>query len=257
MPDIDIINAFTPVTLDDIANVKLMNRVDRKYWFHKSLLKPLLETLASWYNVLEVENQRVISYQTIYFDFPDNELYLKHHNGFRERYKFRRRKYSTARTGYFEIKRKNNKERTFKSRIEVPFHEKGLTKEEFLFLKEKSTYGKTIPEPVLSNSFNRISLVDKEMTERCTIDFNLKTWNSKAEAFLENLVVIEVKRGSQLKSSLLISELKKLKVRQKGLSKYCTGRSLLDPELKHNAFKPRLIALENKIQKINEKCLIC
>ena len=256
MSDISFINAFESVTLEDIINVKLMNRIDRKFWFHESLIKPLLEALLPYYDVLEVNNQRIIQYQTIYFEVPGNELYLKHHNGFRDRYKIRRRKYSTSASGYFEIKRKTNKERTIKSRIEVPFTAGKLTKEEYKFLKEKSPYGEMFPEPVLFNSFNRISLVDKEKTERCTIDLGLKFWNSKDEFFPHRLAIIEVKRGHQLKASNLIAILKSLGIRYKGLSKYCTGRALIDSNMKQNAFKPRLMNLEKNILIKNKKCFI-
>jgi hypothetical protein len=245
--DITFINAFTSVTLEDIINVKLMNRIDRKFWFHDSQLKPMLEALLPFYDVLEVNNKRVIQYQTIYFEVPGNELYLKHHNGFRDRYKIRRRKYSTSTTGFFEIKRKTNKERTIKSRIEVPFTTGSLSKEEYKFLHEKSPYGDMFPEPVLFNSFNRISLVDKEKTERCTIDLDLKFWNAKGEFAPDRLAIIEVKRGHQLKASNLVSILKELDIRHKGLSKYCTGRALIDSSIKQNGFKPRLMTLEKKI----------
>jgi hypothetical protein len=254
--NISFINAFESVTLEDIINVKLMNRIDRKFWFHDSLIKPLLEALLPYYDVLEVNNHRTIQYQTIYFEIPDNELYLKHHNGFRDRYKIRRRKYSTSASGYFEIKRKTNKERTIKSRIEVPFISGSLTKTEYRFLKENSPYGDIIPQPVLFNSFNRISLVDKEKTERCTIDLGLNFWNAKGEVSPSNLAIIEVKRGHQLKASKLVFILKDLGIRYKGLSKYCTGRALIDSTMKQNAFKPRLMNLEKKILIKNEKCLI-
>jgi hypothetical protein len=245
--DCTFINAYKPVTLEDIINVKLMNRIDSKFWFHDSQLKPMLEALLPYYDVLEVNNQRIIQYQTIYFEVPGNELYLKHHNGFRDRYKIRRRKYSTSTSGFFEIKRKTNKERTIKSRIEAPFTAGSLSKDEYKFLKEKSPYGDIFPEPVLFNSFNRISLVDKEKTERCTIDFDLKFWNALGQHAPERLAIIEVKRGHQLKASNLLSILKELKIRHRGLSKYCTGRALIDSNIKQNNFKPRLMTLEKKI----------
>jgi hypothetical protein len=256
VPEISFINAFESVTLEDIIKVKLMNRIDRKFWFHDSLIKPLLEALLPFYDVLEVNDKRIIQYQTIYFEVPGNELFLKHHNGYRDRYKIRRRKYSTSASGYFEIKRKTNKERTIKSRIEVPFTAGSLTQEEYKFLKEHSPYGDSFPEVVLFNSFNRISLVDKEKTERCTIDLGLKLWNARDEVSPQHLAIIEVKRGHQLKASKLVSILKELGIRHRGLSKYCTGRTLIDSTLKQNSFKPRLMNLEKKILNKNEKCLI-
>jgi hypothetical protein len=250
------LNTYTSVSLEDIIKVKLLNRIDRKLWFNKDLLESLLYSLKPFYDVLEIDGQRIIKYQTIYFDFSDNELYHKHHNGYRDRYKIRRRKYSTSNTAFFEVKRKTNKERTIKSRIEVPFATGSISKKEQSFLKDHTPYCDKIPEPTLFNSFNRITLIDKRKTERCTIDFGLKTWNNFDQVSLNNLVVIELKRGSQLESSTLIYLMNDLKIRQKGLSKYCTGRALLEPHLKQNVFKPRLLVLNNKILNNNTKCLI-
>ena len=42
----------------------------------------------------------------------------------------------------------------------------------------------------------------------------------------------------------MFSILRKLKIRQRGLSKYCPARAFLDTELKRNAFKPRLRFIE-------------
>ncbi|MCF6357709.1 MAG: hypothetical protein L3J54_07870, partial [Draconibacterium sp.] len=86
----------------------------------------------------------------------------------------------------------------------------------------------------------RITLIHKEKLDRCTIDIQPKFWNDKGKISFENLVIFELKKGRSLKSSPMVSLLRKMKIRQRGLSKYCTGRAFLEPELKRNAFKPRL-----------------
>jgi hypothetical protein len=101
--------------------------------------------------------------------------------------------------------------------------------------------------PSLYNQFQRITLVNKNKTDRCTIDINLEFKNTSGEVIIENLVVIEIKRAQSLKSSPLSNLLRKEKVRQRGLSKYCTGRAMLEPDLKQNAFKPRLRYLKKEI----------
>lgn len=242
-----ILEKFRPVTLDEASGVKLMNRIDRKFWFPSSKLEYLLEQLVPLYDVLEVGGKRLVGYRSIYFDTPGNQMYLHHHNGFRDRYKVRRRKYETSELGFFEIKRKTNKQRTIKKRIEIPFHEGAITEAERLFLLEHSPYENLETQPVLLNWFNRISLVNKIRTERCTIDIQLKIKTGTEEVTLEDLVIIELKRGNILTSSPMVSLLKDLQINQKGLSKYCTGRALLEPALKRNRFKPRLLHLEKKI----------
>ena len=242
-----ILDDFTPVTLDEVTEVKLMNRIDRKFWFASSKLEFLLEQLKPMYNVLEVNGKRLMGYQTIYFDTTGNQMYLHHHNGFRDRFKVRRRKYETSELGFFEIKRKTNKQRTIKSRIEIPFHNGALTETECRFLDEQSPYKNLKLYPVLYNGFKRISLINKRKNERCTIDIQLVIKNNSDKISLENLAIIELKRENHLYSSPLTDLLKELHINKKGLSKYCTGRALLEPTIKSNRFKPALLHLEKKI----------
>ncbi|MFW6277427.1 MAG: VTC domain-containing protein [Prolixibacteraceae bacterium] len=103
----NILNAFESVSLAE-ANQKtgLMTRIDRKYWFPLSLPGKVLSELQSICDVPEVNGKRIINYQTTYFDTPENDMYLHHHNGQMERYKVRKRKYETSPNGFFEIKQK-------------------------------------------------------------------------------------------------------------------------------------------------------
>jgi len=244
-----ILSGFDPVTLEETSGVKLMNRIDNKFWFRVDRLGQLLEQLIPLYDVLEVNGKRLIKYRTIYFDTNADQMYLHHHNGFRDRYKVRRRKYETSEKGFLEIKRKNNKQRTIKIRKEVPFHEGPLTAEENEFIEQHYALELIQDEPVLFNSFHRFTLIDKKKNERCTIDLRLTIKNADEEQSLNELAILEIKRGNLTESSPLMQIIKELKIRNKGLSKYCTGRALLEPDLKHNRFKPRLLNLKNKIIK--------
>ncbi len=252
-----ILERFKTVGLDDVSGVKLMNRVDRKFWFPSAKLEYLLEQLIPCYDILKIDGKCMIGYQTIYLDTSDNQMYLHHHNGFRDRYKVRRRKYETSELGFFEIKRKTNKQRTIKRRIEIPFHEGPLTETETQFLMENSPYSQLNPKPVLFNRFYRISLANKQKNERCTIDFQLTVGNCKEKISLESLAIIELKQGNLLQYSPLLAFLKKSQIRNKGLSKYCTGRALLEPELKSNRFKHQLFHLEKKINNNQLLCITC
>lgn len=242
-----ILEKFQSVSLEEASGVKLMNRADQKYWFHYSHLEHLISHLAPLYNVLEVNGKRMIGYQTVYFETDDNLMYLHHHNGFRDRYKVRRRKYETSECGFFEIKRKTNKQRTIKKRIESPFHEGDLSETESNFLRDNTSYKNLNLSVIQYNQFNRISLISKEKKERCTIDLELKIKNNIDDISLEELVILELKRDNLVETSPLVSLLKEFKIRQKGLSKYCTGRAILEPGLKSNKFKPRILYLNNKI----------
>ena len=246
----NILSDFPAVSLEEAQEVKLMNRIDRKYWFHLSLLPQFLKELKPFCDVLEVEGKRVVQYQTTYLDTDNNEMYINHHNGKLARFKVRRRKYETSEMGFFEIKRKTNKKVTKKRRIETEFSRNGLMPEECEFLEKNSPYGNLNLHPALSNKFYRITLITKCRKDRCTIDFYPRFWNKNGEVEFRNLVIFELKRGSRLNDSPVVSVVKKLGIRQRGLSKYCTGRALLTPGLKKNAFKSRLRFLENKLNDI-------
>jgi hypothetical protein len=45
----------------------------------------------------------------------------------------------------------------------------------------------------------------------------------------------------------MVAIARQLKIRQRGMSKYCTGRALLEPGLKQNAFKSKLQYLHKHI----------
>lgn len=226
-----------------------MNRFDQKFWFDAGKIIPLLEALLPFYHILEIDQKRLIGYQTVYFDTTDNEMYIHHHNGYRPRFKIRRRKYETSEHGFFEIKCKTNKQRVLKKRIEVPYHTGNITDTERCFLKDNSPYGNKTLTAVIRNHFKRLTLINKDKSERCTVDIHLGGENEMHPISLDELVILELKRKSLLEPSPLTKLLKHFDIRQPGLSKYCMGRALLETELKSNAFKSRLNVLQKKIIK--------
>lgn len=242
-----ILKNFHSVSLDEIDEVKLMNRIDRKYWFHISLLNELLEKVIPFYDILEINGKRLMEYQSAYFDTDDNLMYLKHHNRKLNRYKVRRRTYLATNDDFFEIKLKTNKKRTVKKRIATEFDSNNFLEKEISFLNEKSPFKNEKLKNSLNNRFFRMTLIHKNKLDRCTIDIQPKFWNNEGEIGFDNLVIFELKRGRNIKSSPMVALLKQLKIRQRGLSKYCTGRALLDPKLKRNAFKPRLRYIDKYI----------
>lgn len=235
-----ILSTFNPISLEEIDEVKLMNRIDRKYWFHISKLNELLEKIVPFYDILEIKGQRLMEYKSAYFDTADNYMYLKHHNRKLNRYKVRRRTYLTTNDDFFEIKLKTNKKRTIKKRIATDFNSTDFLESEDVFLKKRTPFKTAELINSLNNQFYRITLIHKNKLDRCTIDIQPNFWNNKGKISFSNLVVFELKRGRSFKSSPIVSILRQMKIRQRGLSKYCTGRAFLEPGLKRNAFKPRL-----------------
>lgn len=244
---IDILSKFSPVSLEEIDEVKLMSRIDRKYWFHISKLEQLLKDTLPYYNILEINGQRLMGYETTYFDTDKDTMFIKHHNRKLNRHKVRQRKYVSTDSSFLEIKFKTNKKRTIKKRVATDFDEENFSKLEKGFIKGNSVFEANELSPSMHNKFNRLTLIHKDKLDRCTIDIEPVFWNEHGEERFDNLVIFELKRGRSLKSSPIVSLLRKLKIRQRGLSKYCTGRATLDNSLKQNSFKPRLRFLHKEI----------
>ena len=58
--------------------VKLMNRTDTKFAFHINKLESLLAKMREFYKVLEVNKERIQSYNSLYFDTNDRKFYIDH-----------------------------------------------------------------------------------------------------------------------------------------------------------------------------------
>ena len=140
-----------------------------------------------------------------------------------------------------EVKTKNNHGRTKKKRIEVSDMDlSDTTKREFL--QKHLRYEVDKLQPVLSNHFNRITLVNKGMTERLTIDTALNFHNllSGEDKDMGPLVVIELKRDGLVYSPVL-HMLRDLRIQPHGFSKYCMGSALTgENHLPVNRFKCKL-----------------
>lgn len=241
-----ILKEFSPITLDEMDSVKLLDRMDTKFIFNKEKLPEILSGLKGDYNVLNIENRLISDYETLYFDTENLDLYMSHHNGRINRYKIRYRKYVHSNLHYFEIKFKNNKDRTIKSRIKRPEIESSIMGKAKRFLEDKTCLSADILQPVFFVNYSRITLVNKHIGERLTIDLNLSFKNSQAEKTFEPLVIAELKQQELSRESPFAKLMKSNKIRNNSISKYCLGVTQLFPDVKCNNFKPKLLTL-NKI----------
>jgi len=246
------ISLFKPIELSEMDRVKLMKRTDTKYWFHVNQLPSLLSAVQSDYYVLAINNISLLPYSTVYYDTPDNNMYTEHHNGRLNRYKVRRRKYVNSGISFLEVKHKNNKGATQKTRVPTGAEWMSFTSGEKDFLNGNTPYVADGLVPSLANNFSRITLVNKNFSERCTIDLNLNfIWGDNHVA-LDNLVIVEVKAERVSGASPLSQTLRDMHIHPSGFSKYCVGRSLTNSTLKHNAFKQKLRLIEKTIHQENK-----
>ncbi len=233
-----VLNQYKTISLSEMDSVKLMDRVDTKYVFTKKELPAFLACLNDQYSVLDVNGNRISRYESLYFDSPDFELYNLHHRGKTNRYKFRVRKYVESDLSFFEIKFKNNKGRTKKTRIKADTIDPH-------FLESSSNWKIADLEEKIWVNYSRITLVNLQLAERVTIDLNLEFIHEGKRVSLENYVIVEVKQGknSQSPFTQLMHE---NHVREGSVSKYCLGIMHLYPNVRSNNFKH----FKNKLKKI-------
>ena len=242
----DVVSRFQAINLDGLSQVRLMERTDQKFVVPLRQLASLLLAVAEHYYILEIDGERMLGYQTHYFDTENDQLYRNHHNGKLNRYKVRKRTYLNSRTSFFEIKFKNNKRKTFKRRIETEQDQTTLDVVERAFVRQHSPIDPADLHFKSMNQFSRITLADKQFTERCTIDVNLQFKSQHQATGLDELAIIEIKQNNHARSSILNRHLNESGFQPTGFSKYCIGRALAENDLKQNAFKPKLKRL-NKL----------
>lgn len=236
----EIIKQFEPINLEEMDEVRLLDRVDIKYMFNINQLAEILALSMPFYRVLTISGLRYGRYETRYFDTPDYEMYTKHHNGKLNRYKVRFRTYVDSNLNFFEIKFKTNTGRTQKSRIKYESKEFKIDGESELLLEKKTNYyGKALNEAIQIN-YNRITLVNKNKTERLTIDFGMTTIYKDSEQEIPNLVIAEVKQD-KAQNSAFIELMKSKHISTTSMSKYCLGIASCVQEVKTNQFKSKLL----------------
>lgn len=231
---------FTSISLDEADKWSLLDRVDKKYILHESQLDGLLEKLFPDYFILQIGQQSILPYQTLYYDTEDFDMYHAHHNRKLNRYKIRIRTYLATGEKYLEIKFRSNKGRSEKTRIiseNITQLKEGLPDD---FIQKHTIYRAGELNPKLETSFYRTTLFHKVHHERVTIDREITFRKGDERKSIPGLVVLETKTPRHENSSLLINLLKETKILQMRMSKYCTGINLLYPHLKSNRFKERL-----------------
>jgi len=240
-----IIATYDPISLEEMDSVKLMNRTDTKYMMSYEELEQIISQLSDDYRVLEVNDTRFSSYRSLYFDTPNHDFYYDHHRGKVDRYKVRIRKYVESNLYFLEIKHKI-KGRTDKKRIQLNGFEENLSESSMDFVASVFNFRPQLA-PSLWNSFERITLVNRKLAERMTIDLNLSFEWDGWKRVEKNLVIVEVKQENVNRSSPFMITAKHALVRPMRMSKYCIGMIHKDDSLKYNNFKPKLL----KIQKLD------
>ena len=242
-----IASSFSPISLDEMDDVKLMSRTDTKFAFQSKILPILLNKMTPFYRVLSINGDFIHDYKSLYFDTDDRKFYLDHHNRRVNRHKVRFREYVGSSLTFLEIKRKNNKGRTIKKRIKVDSISNSISEKQQDYIKGIIGEEIDIKSKQWIN-FSRITFVHKVQKERLTLDINLTFKNENSSGDFKEIAIAEVKQERMSRSSDFMRIAKDLHILPIRISKYCMSTLELNPSLKQNRFKEKKIFI-NKLKK--------
>ena len=243
-----LIGTYGSISLGEMDSIRLMNRVDTKFVTTVEVLLRVLQSARSLYRALDAGQGKISPYNSIYFDTPSRDMYLRHHDKRLVRRKVRTRVYLSSMDTYLEIKRKNNTGRTKKKRMPVcpeALMDFSVAEGSGDFIRKWTEYDPGTLAPKTETRFDRITLVDNALTERITIDLNLvfASLCNGRRISLGNAVIIELKQSGHAPS-----EIRKILLRERvhpfRVSKYCIATALTEPGVKANRFKLKLRQIE-------------
>ncbi len=219
---------FSAINLEKLnASASFLDRIDRKFLLSYSQFEELLEDFKKDFYILEISWKKVFLYDNVYMDTEKHDFYYAHQNKKKSRVKVRTRLYKDSDLAFFEFKQKQ-KGVTRKFRYQIPMEEHGImTKEAKWFYKWvymsffREKWEKIFPS--IKTTYSRMTLVNKDSSERLTIDFNIEVSNirkkNKKKIGLDNLVIVESKSMSKKCSWVEIMKEKGIKKAQ-SCSKY-------------------------------------
>ena len=243
---LEIAQAMAPISLKEIETLALMDRVDVKFILHENEFLCALEEVADEYHILEVDGVRASRYLTTYFDTPDFAMYQMHHNGARTRFKLRWRWYLDSSIIFLEVKEKNNRERTRKTRIPLTEPVTDLQTIDLTWLPERFAHDPATLTPTVWTRFRRLMLADIERGERITVDLDLQLGDADGHIVaLPGLVIVEIKQQKFSLASPMARQIHDIHRSPHHISKYCVAMATLYPGIKNNQFKPVIRRLES------------
>jgi len=232
------------ISLTEMDEAALLNRVDTKYVLPAAILPQILIDIRSQYRVLCVQGRCLNHYRTLYFDSPDFSLYRMHVNGRAERSKVRCREYLDTHLSFLEIKEHTRKHRTIKQRLQTPKPVFAIAGDAAHWLDQIFPFKDDSLHPKLWNTFTRITLVRNEGPERVTLDLDLRFFAEERAASLDNVTIAEVKQEAGTNASPFIALMRSKGIHPCSFSKYVMGVSMLYEDVKKNTLKAKMHEIE-------------
>jgi hypothetical protein len=96
-----LLESYSPITLEEMKGIRLMNRIDTKFITTTDMLLLLLEMARNEYHVQETNAERNMLYRTLYYDTQGFDMFYVHQHGHANRQKMRFRSYVGSLFFYF------------------------------------------------------------------------------------------------------------------------------------------------------------
>jgi hypothetical protein len=214
------------------------------------MIPALIRNGAKDYFIQEIDGNCMATYGTTYLDTNDLCFFRMHMNGKLNRFKWRIRSYMESNLSFLEIKKKTKTDRTMKSRIVFNQTDSLKLDPAVSFIRNASDIDSNILVEVMQNDFSRLTMVNREKTERLTIDFNISFRNclNGKTAYFPNLCILEIKQERFCESHIR-KYLNEMRVKKAGISKYCLGVAMTAENVKSNLYKQKI----RYIQKITNQ----
>lgn len=223
-----------------VATADLQVRTDRKYLLRSADAAAFVNRYAGLVEAgplaaLEIDDMRAFRYESVYFDTPDLQSYLRHARGRRVRFKVRTRTYEDTGGTVLEVKQ-SGLGQTLKSRLEVGDDERtriSARGHDFI----EGVLGDAVDvralSPVLVTRYARSTILDRSTNSRLTIDQFLDFEDGdEVRSLPSELVVVETKsRGA---ATRLDKVLWRMRVRPESMSKFAMGLAATRPHLPAN-----------------------
>ena len=235
----------TPVGLEDISSVALMDRFDSKFLVPEDWLESVVAALSE-HQVLTIQDEVTTQYNNLYFDTVDGRCFDDHVRGKNVRFKARIRHYDNTNVAFLEVKLRDVYGKTTKHRIvreaTLPWNAP-LTDSEVAFIG-RHIEDTPVLKPSLQSSFERFTLVHLGSAERITFDRRLAYCHPKEPTPLEgdwtratdHLAIVEWKQLRPNHQGALIQAFRSQPNRRGPLgreirlSKFVLGNALLFPQ---------------------------
>jgi hypothetical protein len=229
----DLLRSFGSVSLEKLdERAALLRRIDIKYALARDAFEELLGRLRDDHDVLEIDEQRVFGYSTVYFETPDLRCFVDHVEDRIPRFKARSRLYEDSGECVFEVKLKRSEDETDKRQIGYAAGDRRQLTEEARRCVQSALDDAGLEfsgelTASLTTSFARVTLGPRDRAERLTCDLGVRLTGPGGEtaSMRSDLVLIETK--SEAGESPADRELARMEIGPMSLSKYRVGMSLV------------------------------